>query len=481
MMDSAPVDLLIVGAGVTGLAAVLRVERLKAAGVLPPHFTWKIVDVASRVGGNAVSYPHEGATFDVGNHVVHSHYDEFDDLITELTEPVEWLHAVPRGWVVHDGAFVPQPFQLNFHCLDGEFTERCLAGLEARPRVGPVRGRHMNYFEHLQEFFGTGLTDIFFLPLDTKRWGTPLTEVSMDWTSRRSGSRQQNVPAVDIERVLRNMASKTVEPAWSSADTFPYPRSGGNGFWIERLARTLPQSAILLNTRVTSVDGPRRRLALDSGAVVSYGTLISTMPLDRLLAATREPSLLSASRELRYARTTLIGFVVEGALPAHLEDVHWIYAAAPSVPFYRVTIPSNFAPSNAPPGTWTALCEVNEPPTSAETINQLTARSWDGLVREGVIPARSRCRTVWRHRLEHGYPVPFVGRDDLLMDLDGRLREWSVFSRGRFGGWKYEVSDQDHAVAQGFEVVDRIVLGVDEFTYPAGDAPPRRASLQGRL
>jgi len=40
-----------------------------------------------------------------------------------------------------------------------------------------------------------------------------------------------------------------------------------------------------------------------------------------------------------------------------------------------------------------------------------------------------------------------------------------VFSRGRFGGWKYEVSNQDHSFMQGVELVDRLVRGEPEITY----------------
>jgi hypothetical protein len=83
-------------------------------------------------------------------------------------------------------------------------------------------------------------------------------------------------------------------------------------------------------------------------------------------------------------------------------------------------------------------------------------------------------------RLEYGYPTPFLGRDQLCNPIHEALRKRSilrsefgvlfstfvlrcisilVFSRGRFGAWKYEVSNQDHSMMQGVEAADQFVFG----------------------
>jgi len=68
-------------------------------------------------------------------------------------------------------------------------------------------------------------------------------------------------------------------------------------------------------------------------------------------------------------------------------------------------------------------------------------------------------------RFEHGYPTPFAGRDQLCKPIFSQLEEHSIYSRGRFGAWKYEVSNQDHSMMQGVEVVDHILYGSEEMTF----------------
>jgi UDP-galactopyranose mutase len=67
--------------------------------------------------------------------------------------------------------------------------------------------------------------------------------------------------------------------------------------------------------------------------------------------------------------------------------------------------------------------------------------------------------------MQHGYPIPFLGRDAVLSQAQHALQAQGIFSRGRFGGWKYEVSNQDHSFMQGMETIGLICDGTREATY----------------
>jgi len=74
--------------------------------------------------------------------------------------------------------------------------------------------------------------------------------------------------------------------------------------------------------------------------------------------------------------------------------------------------------------------------------------------------------STWHRHLPHGYPVPTLKRDEVLEEVQQNLTANGIYSRGRFGGWKYEVCNQDHAFMQGVEVVNSLLNGTQEVTYP---------------
>jgi hypothetical protein len=90
----------------------------------------------------------------------------------------------------------------------------------------------------------------------------------------------------------------------------------------------------------------------------------------------------------------------------------------------------------------------------------------DGLVNAGLLKDSDRKDVVdtWLYHADYSYPTPSVERDGILSQVIPYLEKHDIYSRGRFGMWKYEVSNTDHTLMQGVECVNRLLLGEPEAT-----------------
>ena len=62
------------------------------------------------------------------------------------------------------------------------------------------------------------------------------------------------------------------------------------------------------------------------------------------------------------------------------------------------------------------------------------------------------------------FTLRWLERDKALDEIIPFFEKHDIYSRGRFGLWKYEVSNQDHSFMQGVEVVERLMAGHPEVT-----------------
>jgi hypothetical protein len=109
------------------------------------------------------------------------------------------------------------------------------------------------------------------------------------------------------------------------------------------------------------------------------------------------------------------------------------------------------------------VSESPHKPVDAKTVVQQTV---DGMRKTNLIDKNSEVVSTWHHCAKYGYPTPALGRDAALNAIQPELEKQDIYSRGRFGGWKYEVSNQDHSLMQGVELINWLVHGSPEVTYP---------------
>ena len=69
--------------------------------------------------------------------------------------------------------------------------------------------------------------------------------------------------------------------------------------------------------------------------------------------------------------------------------------------------------------------------------------------------------------IDYAYPVPTLGRDAALGAIQPWLMDQGIFSRGRFGSWKYEIGNMDHAVKMGIDAARKLLTDADEELWSA--------------
>jgi protoporphyrinogen oxidase len=461
---------LIIGAGPTGLGAAWRLGQ-RGIG------DWLILEAGHAAGGLAQSVVDEhGFTWDLGGHVQFSHYEMFDQLMDELLGGDGWLYHDRESWVWVRGRFVPYPFQLNLHRLPDSDRYVCLRGLEEAAAAASIRTRPENFSDWIAQTFGSGIAGVFMHPYNQKVWARD--PELMDW--RWIGDR---VAVADVARVRENIRLQRDDVSWGPNNRFRFPRRGGTGAVWQALARRLTQSArvppLMFGATVRHVDTRERRVALTDGREFQYEQLISTIPLDRFVAISDlARDLCGAVRDLEYSSTHVIGIGLRGAPPPPLVGKCWMYFPESNCPFYRVTHFSHYSPNNVPdPSTqWSLMAEVSESVHRPVDGNHLVADVVRGLIATSLLSSERQVHHVWHRRLEHGYPVPSLHRDRGLGGIQTTLQARGVYSRGRFGAWKYEVSNQDHSFAQGVEAVDAWLDGSEEITVRWPDEVNARRS-----
>lgn len=457
----------IIGAGPTGLGAAYRLHELGFT-----NFT--VFEKESHAGGLASSYVDgRGFTWDVGGHVQFSHYDYFDRLMDDLLGD-EWLLHEREAWVWMRERFIPYPLQNNIHNLPPAEMSDCLRGL-----IACVRDRSEmppnNFEEWIYRSFGEGLARHFMLPYNFRVWAYPPSDLAYHWVGER-------VAQVDLERIVLNIVERRDEVSWGPNNRFRFPLRGGTGEIWKRLAARLPGGAIEFGKAVSRLDAQRKSVRFTDGSTESFDILISSMPVDDLVCLSDLDSLKPAAAKLRHSATHVIGVGMRGAPPPQLKRKCWMYFPEDQVPFYRVTVFSNYSPHNVPDSGryWSLMAEVSESPVKPVECGRVVEQTVNGMKAARLIESAADVVSTWHYRAGHGYPTPSLGRDEAIGVLLPALERYGIFSRGRFGAWKYEVSNQDHSLMQGVELVNRLAHEGEEITLnrPNEANRPRAAAAK---
>jgi protoporphyrinogen oxidase len=446
--------IVIIGGGPTGLGAAYRLHELG-------YDNWSLYEQNDYMGGHASSHRDEqGFTWDEGGHVIFSHYPYFDRLVSTMLGEEE-NQLVRESWVVKGESWIPYPFQNNLRYLPKPLQLKCLLGA-AKAASNSAAHLSTNFRDWILATFGEGIAEEFMFPYNLKVWTTPLEQISRSWIGER-------VSVVDFKRLLENVLYERDDAAWGPNNKFRFPLHGGTGEIYRRIANCFPDR-VHCGKKLVEVETVQRRVSFADGTGADYDILISTAPLDLLIAMLRPGNawLGEAAAKLKHNNLLVLGVGLEKKIAT---SKCWIYFANPDMPCYRGTHFSHYSARNVPGGDTdrysSIMCEMSFREDDSPDISKVFENVISGLIHSGVLEESDRTRIVSRYhrKVHYSYPIPTLDRDSALGILQPALMAIGIYSRGRFGAWRYEIGNMDHSVIMGVEAVDHTLTGEKEMVF----------------
>jgi len=279
-MNNTEVDILIIGAGITGLSLASFLET----------DNYLIVDKDSEVGGYCKTTIRNGFVWDYSGHFFHFNNQQIKDYVLENIE-CDIKTVKKKSHISYKDRYIDFPFQNNIHQLPtNEFIE-CLY-------------------------------DLYIIPYNQKLYACDLNKLDYDAMGRFF---PKPTMFEDLLSELRN--NKKTE---SYNDTFIYP-TGGSIEFVKSLYKRVNEKNVLLNTKIIGID-LENKIAQTNNGYIKFNKLVNTMPFDTFMELTgKKVDHLSSNKVVVFN----LGF----DLPTDIES-NWVYYPGDEI-FYRVGFYNN--------------------------------------------------------------------------------------------------------------------------------------------
>lgn len=412
-------NVVVIGGGISGLCAARSAAELQHDCLL--------VEKCPNVGGLTRTIEVGDYCFDYTGHFLHlSHFGSPADIPYAGLQNGDWQRVTRKSFCYVAGNMIPAPIQYNIGHLPSEIVAECRQSYEQRPNPSPNGAATFGDF--IIQGFGQYLADLFLIPQNEKTMAITIDRLSSNAIKRFFPS--------PVESLVRAGMNSTAPKADEYNSTFWYPNAGGIGRLVKGLATGLGDH--LVCNPVTEINLADKKIQTTFGDF-HWDVLFSSLPLKTLCQITEDPDLRAAGEQLSHSTTISFNIALKTPLISDLVDVHWIYVADRTIPFYRVGFYSNISQGVCTPGMSSLYAEVgisSEELCKPNIVNGLQASVIHSLEELGWINSRDIvCIAI--HEIEHAYVHFTEERERLLPEIFARLHHHGVFPIGRYGLWDY--------------------------------------------
>jgi protoporphyrinogen oxidase len=422
--------IIIIGAGLTGLSTAYHLNE-----------GYRIFEKEEDPGGLCRTVSQNGFSFDFCGHLLHLRNEYTQKLVPSLLKN-KCVEHQRKAYIQYRDCTVPFPFQAHLSSLPPRINKDCLLGfINAYFSETPKNIR--TFGEWVCAYLGKGLAEHFFVPYNTKLYGTNLKDMTPDWCD-------MYVPKPNLEETIDG-AIGIQKGEFGYNASFLYPKTGG----IQSLVNGLVEKVetIHLNRSIRNILWKERRIIDQNGEETRYESLVSSMPLPELLNALAPlpAELFNARNALRWRSVHCLNL---GVGKPFAGDTHWAYFPEAKYIFYRVGFFHSFAPNLTPPDCSSFYVEVAANPEESFDERDLFNRAIEDLIKAGILSNRDEILARCYLPIPHAYVVYNHDRQDALKEIHGFLKGHSIYSVGRYGEWKY--SSMETALLDGKAIAEQL-------------------------
>lgn len=409
-------DILIIGAGITGLSLASFLET----------DNYLIVEKDSEIGGYCKTTIRNGFVWDYSGHFFHFNNQQIKDYVLENIE-CEIKTVKKKSHISYKDRYIDFPFQNNIHQLStNEFIE-CLYDLYHRGN-----DKVNTFTDYVVNTLGRSICDKFIIPYNEKLYACDLNKLDFDAMGRFF---PKLTMFEDLLSELRN--NKKTE---SYNDTFIYP-TGGSIEFVKSLYKRVNEKNVLLNTKIIGID-LENKIAQTNNGYIKFNKLVNTMPFDTFMELTgKKVDNLSSNKVVVFN----LGF----DLPTDIES-NWVYYPGDEI-FYRVGLYNNIFNTDR----MSLYVEIGMDKHQEVVEETLLKKVLEDLEESGVI--------VGQKLVDYQMIVMNPAYVHITKESKEIYNSWNkknnpdgLFSIGRYGSWTY-CSIEDN-ILQSKELSQRLSM-----------------------
>ncbi|MDD5687979.1 MAG: FAD-dependent oxidoreductase [Elusimicrobia bacterium] len=424
------IDTIIIGGGLTGLSTAYHLRNKN----------FILLEKENTVGGICKSVKTDtGFTYDYTGHLLHIKNSYVKMLIHKLLRNNIDL-KIRNSWIFSNSVFTQYPFQANLYGLPKKVINECIEGVIEAKLTNLPAGGQLSFYDWCLKTFGKGISKHFMIPYNRKLWKIDTRKLTTKWMG-------DYIPQPNLKEVIDG-AFNSNKKMFGYNSTFYYPRKSGIQSLIDSIKKEIPDTKIKTNINIMSINIKSKIIKTNLGDM-QYKNIVSTIPLPEIIKLIKNsPSKIRRlSGELDWVSLLNINI---GINRKNVSDKHWVYFPENKYIFYRVGFYCNFSKTLCPQNTSSMYVEISYRNRKIDE-QRLFQKTITDLNKIGILKATDRIISTCNLNIPYAYVIYNQKREFAFGAIQNYLTKNSIFSIGRYGGWKY--STMEDAILDGRAIV----------------------------